>query len=43
MRTGYFVDTLFSVDIQGVVKIGREVNQIYERVLYRENIENINI
>ena len=37
MRNGYTIDTLTSVDIQEIVKIGRKVIQIYEAVIYREN------
>ena len=32
MRNGYFIDTLTSVDIQEVVKIGERANRIYEVV-----------
>ena len=37
MRNGCIIDTLTSVDIQEVVKIGGKVVQIYEGVIYREN------
>ena len=37
MRNGYIVDTLTSVDIQEIVKIGGKVIEIYEGVVYREN------
>ena len=37
MRNGYIVDTLTSVDIQEIVKIGSKVIEIYEGVIYREN------
>ena len=37
MRIGYIVDTLTSVDIQEVVKIGGKVIEIYEVVIFREN------
>ena len=37
MRNGYIVDTLTSVDIQEIVKIGGRVVQIYQGVIYREN------
>ena len=37
MRNGYIIDTLTSVDIQEIVKIGREVIEICEGVIYREN------
>ena len=36
-RNGYIVDTLTSVDIQEIVKIGGKVIEIYEGVIYREN------
>ena len=39
MRNGYIIDTLASVDIQEIVKIGVKVIQIYEGVFYRENFE----
>ena len=39
MRNGYFVDTLTSVDIQEIVKIGSRVVEIYEGVIYRENFK----
>ena len=34
MRNGYIIDTLTSVDIQEIVKIGGKVIQIYEGVIY---------
>ena len=37
MRNGHIIDTLTSVDIQEVVKIGGKVVEIYEVVIYREN------
>ena len=37
MRNGYIIDTLTSVDIQEIVKIGGKVIQIYEGVICREN------
>ena len=37
MRNGYFIDTLTSVDICEIVKIGGKVIEIYEGVIYREN------
>ena len=37
MRNGYIVQTLTSVDIQEIVKIGGKVIEIYEGVIYREN------
>ena len=39
MRKGYIVDTLTSVDIQEIVKIGGKVVEIYEGVVYRENFK----
>ena len=37
MRNGYIIDTLTSVDICEIVKIGGRVIEIYEGVLHREN------
>ena len=39
MRNGYIVDTLTSVDIQEIVKIGGKVIEIYEGVSYKENFK----
>ena len=39
MRNGYIIDTLTSVDIREIVKIGGKVIQIYEGVIYRENFK----
>ena len=39
MRNGYIVDTLTSVDIQEIVKIGGRVKEIYEGVIYQENFK----
>ena len=39
MRNGYIVDTLTSVDIQEIAKIGGKVIEIYEGVIYRENFK----
>ena len=39
MRNGHIIDTLTSVDIQEIVKIGGEVIEIYEGVIYRENFK----
>ena len=39
MRNGYIVDTLTSVDICEIVKIGGKVIEIYEGVIYRENFK----
>ena len=38
MRNGYIIDTLISVDILEIVKIGG-VLQVYEGVIYRENFK----
>ena len=39
MRNGFIIDTLTSVDIQGIVKIGEKVIEIYEGDFYRENFK----
>ena len=39
MRNGYIIDTLTSVDIQEIIKIGGKVIQIYEGVIYKENFK----
>ena len=39
MRNGYIIDTLTSVDIQEIVKIGGKVVEIYEGVIYLENFK----
>ena len=39
MRNGYIIDTLTSVDIQEIVKIGGKVIEIYVGVIYRKNSE----
>ena len=39
MRNGYIIDTLTSVDIQEIVKIGGKVIEIYEEVIYRKNFK----
>ena len=39
MRNGYIVDTLTSLDIQEIVKIGGKVIEIYEGVIDRENFK----
>ena len=39
MRNGYIIDTLTSVDIQEIVKIGGKVIEIHEGVIYRENFK----
>ena len=38
MRNGYIVDTLTSVDMQEIVKIGGKKVENYEGVIYRENL-----
>ena len=39
MGNGYIIDTLTSVDIQEVVKIGGKVIEIYQGVIYQENFK----
>ena len=39
MRNGYIIDTLTSVDLQENVKIGGEVVEMYESVIYHENFK----
>ena len=39
MRNGYIIDTLTSVDIQEMLKIGGKEFEIYEGVFYRENFK----
>ena len=39
MRNGYIIEHLTSVDIQGIVKIGGIVIEIYEGVFYRDNFK----
>ena len=39
MRNGYIIDTLRSVDIQEIVKIGGKVIEIYEVVIYKKILE----
>ena len=39
MRNGDIIDTLTSLDIQEVVKIGGKVIEIYELVIFRENFK----
>ena len=41
MRNDYIIETLTSVHIQGIVKIGGKVIEIYEGVIYRENFQSI--
>ena len=37
MHNGYIIDTLTSVDIQQIVKLGGKVIEIYQGVIYRKN------
>ena len=39
MQNGYIVDTLISVDIQEIVKIGGRVKEIYEGIIYRKKFK----
>ena len=39
MRNGFIIDTLTSVDVQEIVKIGGKVKEIYEGVIYREKFK----
>ena len=39
MRNGYIIDTLTSVDIQEIFEIGGKMIEIYEGVVYRENLK----
>ena len=39
MQIGYFINTLTSVGIHEVVKIGGKIIEIYEDVIYRENFK----
>ena len=39
MRNGYIIQYLTSVDIQEIVKIVGKVIEIYEGVIYRENLK----
>ena len=39
MRNGYIIDTIKFVDIEEVVKVGREVVKSYEGVFSRENFK----
>ena len=39
MRNGYIIDTLTSVDIHEILKIGGQVIEVYEGVAYRENFK----
>ena len=41
MRNGYIIDTLTSIDICEIVKIGGKVTEIYEGVICRENFESL--
>ena len=37
MRNGYVADTLTSIYIQEIVRIGGKMNKFHEGVIYREN------
>ena len=39
MRNGYIIDTLTTVDIQEIVKIGGKVIEIYEGIVYKETFK----
>ena len=39
IRNGYIFDTLTSVDICEIIKIGGKVIEFYEGVIYRENFK----
>ena len=39
MRNGYILDTLTSVDIQEIIKIGGKLIKVYEGVIYKENFK----
>ena len=39
LRNGYVVDTLTSVDIHEIVKIGVKIVEIYEGIIHRENFK----
>ena len=39
MKNGFIIDTLTSIDIQEIVKLGAKVIQTYEGVIYRENFK----
>ena len=39
MRSGYIIDTLTSIDIFGIVKMGGKAIEIYEGVIYRDNFK----
>ena len=39
MQTGYILDTLTSVDNCDIVKIGGELIEFYESVIYREKFK----
>ena len=41
MRNGYIIDTLTSVDVQEIVRVGGKVVEVYEGVIYRENFKMI--
>ena len=39
LRIKFLVDTLTSIDIQEIVKIGGKIFRVYDGVIYRENFE----
>ena len=39
MRNGCIIDTLTSLDIQEIVKVGGKGIEIYQGVIYRENFK----
>ena len=39
MRNGYIIDTITSIDIQEIVKIGAKRTEIYQGVIYRGNFK----
>ena len=39
MRNGYIIDTLTSVDIQEIIKIGGKLIKVHEGVIYKENFK----
>ena len=43
MRNGYIIDTLPSVDIQEIVKIGGKVIEIYEGLFIEKNLKLVHL
>ena len=39
MRNGYIIDTLTSVDINEIVKVGGKVIESYQGVIYQEKLK----